>query len=103
MNRRNFLLGSSSLALLVPAFAPTPVVNKPMPPVGWVNVLDYGADPTGAKDSTAAFQNAASMVRIYGDECSVVYAPAGTYRISRLPDGNVPITGVGPSSIIEVV
>lgn len=43
----------------------------------YVNVLDYGADPTGATDSSAAFQAAI-------DEAAgkYVYAPAGTYRIN---------------------
>ena len=27
-------------------------------PVDWVNVVDYGADPTGTNDSTAAFNAA---------------------------------------------
>jgi hypothetical protein len=45
-----------------------------------LSVLDYGADPTGASDSTAAIQktidNAAALK---GD--TVVYLPAGTYHI----------------------
>ena len=40
-----------------------------------VNVLDYGADPTGIADSTAAIQAAI-------DAASNVYIPTGTYIIS---------------------
>lgn len=43
----------------------------------YVNVLDYGADPTGAVDSSAALQAA-----IDAAAGRVVYAPAGTYRIN---------------------
>jgi len=39
-----------------------------------VNVLDYGADPTGATDSTAAFQAAAATLKI-------ITVPFGTYRV----------------------
>lgn len=47
---------------------------------GWfrpdfINVLDFGADPTGASDSTTAITNAVS-----GGGC--VYFPAGVYKIS---------------------
>jgi hypothetical protein len=40
-----------------------------------VNVLDYGADPTGAADSTVAIQTAMNVG-------GTVWFPAGTYRIS---------------------
>lgn len=39
------------------------------------NVLDFGADPSGTSDSTAALQNAI-------DNCSSLYLPDGTYNIS---------------------
>jgi len=42
-----------------------------------VNVLDYGADPTGVADSTAAIQTAF-------DENISVYVPAGTYLIDTV-------------------
>lgn len=50
------------------------------------NVLDYGADPTGAADSTAALQaaiNAAELyagANIYGS--AVIHFPNGRYKIS---------------------
>lgn len=40
------------------------------------NVLDYGADPSGAADSSAAFSSALATGRN-------VYAPAGTYRLNN--------------------
>ena len=45
------------------------------------NVLDYGADPTGAADSTSAFQAALAATR-FGVRRNV-YAPAGTYHLTN--------------------
>jgi hypothetical protein len=45
----------------------------------WVNVLDHGADNTGAKDSTGAFSTAINALPAAG---GWVYAPAGSYKIS---------------------
>lgn len=45
----------------------------------WVNVLDYGADPTGVNDSTEALTNAIAALPVTGDW---VYAPTGAYKIS---------------------
>lgn len=45
-----------------------------------VNVLDYGADPTGVADSTTAIQNALDYCR--ANKAQAV-APAGTYKISN--------------------
>lgn len=45
----------------------------------WINVVSgYGADPTGAADSTSAIQNAIGACPIGG----VVYFPAGSYTVS---------------------
>lgn len=41
------------------------------------NVLDFGADPTGVADSTAAFNAIIAAQR-------PIYAPAGTYKVSSL-------------------
>lgn len=47
--------------------------------IGWYNVVtQFGADPTGAADSTTAIQNAVNACAGAG----VVYIPAGTYRLS---------------------
>src|SRR6516164_3283144 len=43
------------------------------------NVLRYGADPTGAEDSTTAFKEA-------GEHSSTIYAPIGTYLIEGTLD-----------------
>jgi pectate lyase-like protein len=48
-------------------------------PTDWLNVVDqYGADPAGAKDSTAAIQAAIAACPPGG----VVYVPAGKYAVS---------------------
>ena len=44
----------------------------------WVNVVSYGADPTGASDSTSAIQDAVNALPATG---GVVYLPAGTYAV----------------------
>lgn len=54
-----------------------------------VSVMDYGADPTGVADSTAAFNNALAAVNTAGG--GIVYAPAGTFKIS--PTGS-PAVGI---------
>lgn len=41
-----------------------------------VNVLDYGADPTGTADSTSAFNAAIALQK-------PIYVPAGTYKVSK--------------------
>lgn len=41
----------------------------------FVSVLDFGADPTGVADSTAAFNSATATLK-------AVWVPAGTYKIS---------------------
>lgn len=43
-----------------------------------LNVLDFGADPTGATDSTAAIQAAVNAKNGF----SAIYLPAGTYKIT---------------------
>jgi hypothetical protein len=60
-----------------------------------VNVLDFGADPTGVNDSSLAFQGAIN----YG---AMVYVPAGTYKIASLLTGasGLTIRGAGSQSTI---
>jgi Pectate lyase superfamily protein len=45
----------------------------------WVNVLDYGADPTGVSDSSTAILDAIAALPADG---GWVYAPSGTYKHS---------------------
>ncbi len=63
------------------------------------NVLDYGADPTGAIDSAAAINAAASQMGLNGHR-KTVYLPTGTYRVNsqiRLTDGQT-LRGDGEGS-----
>lgn len=60
----------------------------------YVNVIDFGADPTGVADSTAAIQAAIDAVKTSGGS---VYLPTGTYTIT---DTLVIDTGVYTTGII---
>lgn len=62
-----------------------------------VNVLDFGADPTGSDDSSAAFQAAV-------DASANVVVPEGTFLINTPVDvaDNVTIQGQGSNSITIV-
>jgi len=64
-----------------------------------VNVLDYGADPTGVADSTTAFNTAIA-------EGSDIYIPEGTYSITDTLElgvlGNKRIFGAGRNTIINL-
>ncbi len=58
-----------------------------------LNLLDFGADPTGASDSTTAVQNWLNATTTHN---KAGYAPAGTYSIDgavSLPTGNFTIYG----------
>ena len=59
-----------------------------------VNVLDYGADPTGHEDSTAAIREALKGNRH-------LYFPAGTYLIDKLViAGSVTLSGDGDNATV---
>lgn len=63
------------------------------------NILDYGADPTGVADSTAAFTAA-----LAASNC--VYVPNGTFKVTSTIDvnkNNVTIFGNGNSSVVYFV
>lgn len=51
----------------------------------FVNVLDFGADPTGAVDCTSSFQAA-------GNQSPVVHVTKGTYRVDTQPTFSTPVT-----------
>jgi hypothetical protein len=60
-----------------------------------VSVIDFGADPTGVADSTSAIANAYSASK-------QLYFPAGTYKVSSLPNWAVKgtrVTGIGVATI----
>ena len=61
-----------------------------------VNVLDYGADPTGSADSTTAIQNA-----INAAVQKTVYLPSGTYKISAPIQIKGSVVGDGLSTVIQ--
>lgn len=77
---------------------PVPLVNGPV-----FNVLDHGADPTGATDSTDAIQATINAAQTAGG--GVVFLPEGEYRVSRpqnrnhalrISRSNIVLRGAGP-------
>jgi Pectate lyase superfamily protein/F5/8 type C domain len=69
-------------------------VAPPAPqPRGSISVLSYGADPTGATDSTTAIQNAINAGSAAG---KAVYIPPGDFTVTaHLIVNNVTLTGAG--------
>lgn len=68
-----------------------------------VNILDYGADPTGTNDSTAAIQAALDAVTDGGE----VIFPPGTYLVSGngsllQPKSNTALVGTRTASVIRI-
>jgi hypothetical protein len=65
-----------------------------------VSVLDEGADPTGATDSSAAFAAARAKAAITG---KFVYAPAGSYTLDVAIAGSTDlrIIGDGDSTVLD--
>lgn len=57
----------------------------------WVNVIDHGADSTGATSSVTAFRNAIASLKIGG----VLYVPAGNYFMDDSVLVDKPITMLG--------
>jgi hypothetical protein len=51
-----------------------------------VNVLDFGADPTGVSDSTTAIRDAIAAALSAGSRSTEVYFPAGTYLFNDTID-----------------
>jgi hypothetical protein len=83
-----------------PARASAAVTSTGTP--DWISVTSYGADPTGATDSTAAFEDAISAAASAGG--GVVYLPAGTYTISStLTCTTVPVYFLGDGAWATVV
>ncbi|MFG3282421.1 discoidin domain-containing protein [Streptomyces sp. NPDC048111] len=71
------------------------LVPDPVPrPAGSLTVTDFGADASGAGDSTAAFQQAVDAGKAQGKE---VYIPSGTFRLSdHVVVDQVTLRGAGP-------
>ncbi|MGE9295336.1 MAG: glycosyl hydrolase family 28-related protein [Puniceicoccales bacterium] len=80
--------------------------ERPIPSSGdtrKINVLDYGADPSGQEDSTSAIQQAINQAAAQ-NEMVTVYMPEGVYRISPprekssvlvIRKGNIVLQGAG--------
>jgi len=69
---------------------------------GKVNIVQYGADPTGVSDSTSAIQAAFNYITSSGIP-GTVYAPAGTFKVSstitvNMGGGAYPISFIGAGS-----
>ena len=63
-------------------------------PSGSLSVVSYGADPTGAANSTAAFSSAIAAASSQG---KVLWVPAGAYTVTaHLIVNKVTIQGAGP-------
>ena len=65
----------------------------------WLSILDYGADATGATDSTAAIQDAINAANAQGG--GVVFVPPGTFNVTQLSFAgisSVQLKGIGPAS-----
>jgi hypothetical protein len=60
----------------------------------YVNILNYGADPTGMADSTTAIQSA---IVAASESNTFVYAPSGTYLISS------PLNNSGASDFYGII
>jgi hypothetical protein len=71
----------------------------------YVNVLDKGADPTGAADSTAAIQAAIDEAanRPSAGVSSTVHLPAGTYKITDTLIVNKDIRFVGDGGDATII
>lgn len=65
----NYLSGLQKQVYTAPGIFVTPA---------FINIADYGADPTGATDSTSAIQSALNANTSSG----TVYFPAGTYSVN---------------------
>ena len=89
---------------VVETATPAPESQTPAPVAAThrtVNVVDAGADPTGAKDSTAVINDAIRRVHEAGG--GTVHLPAGAYRVSA-PFiellGGVHLQGAGRESTV---
>lgn len=63
-------------------------------PIGWINVLSYGADNTGVIDSAPAINSAIGACASFG----TVYFPPGTYKMTTqvtISTNNITLYGIG--------
>ncbi len=90
-NRRSFLGLSAATGLIkvLPAAAQALPSGKQEGNV--VSALDFGADPTGTKDSTAAMRKAISKLAAEG---AVLDLPKGTYRFDASKETAMSLKGL---------
>ncbi|MDI1463887.1 glycosyl hydrolase family 28-related protein [Catellatospora sp. KI3] len=70
------------------------VAPAPAAPAGFLNALDFGADPSGAADSGQALQAAIDAAK---EQQRGLWLPAGTYTVTRhLVVDRVTVRGAGP-------
>src|SRR2546423_15064753 len=77
-----------------------PTIN--LVPTIYYNALQYGADSTGATDSTSAIQAAITAAQNAGG--GTIYFPSGTYLISStlsIIHDNVRLLGSGRTSVLQ--
>ncbi len=79
------------------AMGQRPIPDEPDLPVFDVTAPDFGADPTGERDSTAAIQKAIDRAAERGG--GIVHLPEGTYRIQPPADARQALL-IGHSRII---
>lgn len=65
----------------------------------YLNIMDYGADPTDTSDSTTAITNAIAAALASNGKTNVVFFPSGKYKctLGTLPTGCSNITLLGES------
>jgi hypothetical protein len=81
-------LGAAAVSVTVPSAA---THGRAFGGPGPASVMDFGADPTGKTDSSAAFYQAIGTGRS-------VYVPAGTYRVALTVRTALVMSGDGSSS-----
>lgn len=96
-------LALAALILGSVAAAPTYYGNSVSSTVPTANIVYYGADKTGVSDSTSAITAAEAAVNAAGG--GIVYAPAGTYKISNViwQPSNIVFQGAGRDQTTIVV
>ena len=80
-----WILVFSLLLSAVPALAPRAAAEEAAADAVVLNALDYGADPTGAADSTVAIQNALAAAKELEEQGKSVTLefPRGVYHIYK--------------------
>lgn len=111
MTRRSLALCAAALLLLAGCTTSSPrrTLTAPSPATpGATSVTSYGADPSGAKDSTPAFVKAqtaalATKTRYAGPAGpqAVVYVPPGTYRLLHFAQASNVRLEVDAAAVLE--